>query len=444
MNKYFILSIIYIIIYILSCSILWAEVPAELLGKLDSQDINEQLDACLALGRLGDQEAVSYLQAKLGNKSMLIRHAAANALARIGGAQVKEIFQNMVQNGGVEAQRVGLAGLAMAGDQQSMEIVVEQLNSDSWQVRWSAVYALGERGYRPALAKLAEIAAGDPYQDENTESYPVRKQAETAVQKINCFIEWYGALEDAWLLAEKLQRPLLIYWRVDNSNWCRQMEEGVFFSPEVADLTQQFVCLRVDVTENPVLVTQYEIGGAPCILVLDREGQEVDRLLGLVSRKTLLQRLEQVLKGTGTPQQWQKKIKSNPADIESAWHLAQWYMDNGQTAKAVPLLKGILENDKQNKSGYSDNTLFILGYCLGEQGKCQEAIRVLEQLEKDYPRFPEMEKALYCLGLDYLSIGQLDRAREIFNRILAEYPAGKVSKQVKKILTEIGEKHEEV
>ncbi len=440
MNKYILL----IIIFILNFNLSWAEVPGELLAKLDSQDVNEQLDACLALGRLGDQEAVPYLKSKLGNKSMLIRHAAANALARIGGEQVKEIFQNMVQNGGVEARRVGLAGLAMAGDQQSMEIVLAQLDSESWQVRWSAVYALGERGYRSALPKLAEIAAKDAYQNKNTETYPVRDQAKTAIEKINCFIEWYDTLEDAWLVAEKLKRPLLIYWRVDNSNWCRQMEEGIFFSPKVADLTQQFVCLQVDVTESPVLVAQYDVSGAPCILVLDREGQEADRMLGLVSRKKLLQRLEQILKGTGTPGQWKKKIKKDPADIESSWHLAQWYMDNGQTARAVPLLKSILDNDQQNQSGYRDNAQFILGYSLGEQGKYQEAVGVLEQLVKDYPRFPEMEKALYCLGLDYLGVGRVDQARKIFNRILAEYPAGKVSKQAKKILTEIGEKHEEV
>lgn len=423
----------------LMCNKLHAEISADVLTRLNSVNVEDRLDACIVLGQIGNEEAIPYLEPRLRDKSMLIRHSAANTLAKIGGDKAKDIFQKMVTQGGVEAKRVGLAGLAMTGDPESMQLVVKQLDNQNWQVRWSAVYALGERGYEPALKKVSEIVKNDPYKDSNSGDYPVRVQAEIAVQKINCFIEWYDNLEDAWLLTEELQKPILIYWTVAGDRWCRQLEEDVFFSPGTADICQQFICLKVEVTDNSVLVTQYDINGAPSITVIDQEGQEIERILGLVSQKELTSRLEKVIKGKGTPKQWQKAVKDDPGDVVSYWYLAEWYLDNGRVGKAVPLLRNIIKYDNKNQSGYTDNAMFVLGYCLGGQGKYQPAIELLECLIKDYPHFKDIDKAMYCLGLDYLGIGQTEKAKKEFAEIMAGYPDSKVIGAVNKIMVKIGD-----
>ena len=429
-----------LIITLLVCSFSWAEIPMDIVDRLGSQDVDQQIDACFILGNLGDIEAVGLLENKLNNKSILVRHSAANALARIGGEKVIVLFQEMIKKGGVEAKRVGLAGLAMSGDPNSLEVVISELNNPNWQVRWSAVYALGQWGCRKALSQLEDLAENDPYFNKATNEYPVRKIAKEVRNSITNSIEWYRSLEDAWLLSEKFQKPLFIYWTVNNSDWCRLLEEKVLFSPEVSDLSQMFVCLKLDVKRNDVLVTRYEVEGAPCILILDREGHEVDRILGVVDKDKLVKRMKDIIQEKNTPKKWKAILKKNPNDIKSSWHLSEWYMDNGKMRKAIPLLEVIIQNDTRNDYGYTDNALFLLGFCLGGKGDYGRAVKLLEALQMKYPRFKDMSKALYCLGLDYLMVNKVEKAEMTFNKILNEYPQSGIEKQVKSILEEIKRK----
>ena len=422
------------ILFILFAATLWADIPVEISEKLVSEDVNERLDACLMLGRLGSEEAIPILKERLRDKSMLLRHSAANALARIGGTEVVVIFKEMVAAGGSEARRIGLAGLAMTGDPESIELVMVQLDDPDWQVRWSAVYALGKWGARAALPKLKKIAETDPYKNSATNEYPVRKRAAEMCQKIMSSIEWYRNFSSAMLLSKKLQRPVWIYWWVSDSKWCRILEEEVFFSKEISDISQHYICVKLDVEKDSSLVSQCEITGAPCNIILDKEGQEIDRMLGCVSRDELIKRLKNALENKGTPLEWKKKIAQNSSDIESLWYLAEWYLDNAKPQKALPLLEDIIKYDPKNQLGYTDNAIFVLGFSLGGLGKIDRAVELLQGLRNDYPKFKDMDKALYCLGLDYLSLGKVSKSKKILLELVKDYPESSVVKPTKEIL----------
>jgi HEAT repeat protein len=417
-------------------STLLAEIPAEIQSKLNSENADERLDACLILGRLGSPEAIPFLQEKLRDSSMLVRHSAANALARIGGEEVNAIFKGMIASESTEKKRIGLAGLAMTGDPSSIELVMTELDNPDWQVRWSAVYALGEWGYRPALSKLKEVAENDPHKDSATGEYTIRKRAEDVCKKILCSIEWYKNLSDARILSEKLQKPIWAYWFIENNDLCKKIDE-ILFSAEISDISQGFICVRQDGTKENESVLKYDVTAVPCIIILDKDENEIDRIIGVVSREDLIARLKKALEGKGTPKQWKENVSKRKEDAESSWHLAEFYLDNARTQDAVPLLENIVEYDIQNQSGYVDNALFALGYSLGAIGKYKKAVEVLEVLKDKYPDFKDMDKALYCLGLDYLSINKPDKAKEIFAELIEVYPKSSAVKPAKEILEKL-------
>jgi tetratricopeptide (TPR) repeat protein len=427
------IRVIFLCLLIFLSSGVYAEVPQEILNKINSENVDDRLDACLMLGRLGSQDAIPLLQDKLRDGSMLVRHSAANALARIGGPEVNAIFKGMVASESIEKKRIGLAGLAMTGDPGSIEIVMKELDNSDWQVRWSAVYALGEWGYRPALSKLNEIAQNDPHKDSATGEYTIRKRAEEVCKKILCSIEWYRNLRDAQFLAEKLQKPVWAYWYIEDNDLCKKMDE-TFFSTEVSDISQSFICVRIDGAKDSESVLKYDVGAVPCIILLDKEDNEIDRIMGVVSRENLISRMKKVVEGKGTPKQWKENIAKNQNDIESAWHLAEFYLDNARIQDAIPLLENVVKYDVQNQSGYVDNALFALGYSLGAIGKYANAVGVLEDLKTRYPSFKDMDKALYCLGLDYLSINKPKKAKEIFTELVDVYSESSVVKPAKEIL----------
>lgn len=428
--------LVYALFLFLSSACL-AEIPQEVINKINSEDIEERLDACLLLGRLGDSEAIPFLKERLGDISMLVRHSAANALARIGGDSVNNIFKEMISSESIEKKRIGLAGLAMTGDPTYIDLVVKELDNPDWQVRWSAVYALGQWGYRPVLAKLEDIAEGDPYQDKTTDEYPVRKRASDACKKIRCSVEWYRDLKGAVILAEGLQKPIWVYWYIEDNPLCRKMEEEIFFSPEISDISQNFVCVKLDVSKDKDITLKYDINEIPAILIMDKSENIIDRMIGLVSRKGLLDRLRKILENKGTPRQWKELVEKNPGDIDSSWFLAEWYLDNNRIKDAISLLENIIRYDPKNKSGYTDNAIFVLGYSLGAIGEYKKAVDMLECLRKDYPTFKDMDKAFYCLGLDYLSVNKPDLAKKVFSELLEIYPESKTVKSTKEILEKL-------
>lgn len=423
-------------LFLFLSSISLAEVPEEILGKVNSSDVEERLDACLFLGRFGSPEAVPLLKERLRDPSMLVRHSAANALARIGGEEVSSIFKEMISSQSPEKKRIGLAGLAMTGDPGSIEIVVQQLDNPDWQVRWSAVYALGQWGYRPVLPKLEELAENDPYLDNATGEYPVRKRAGEVCKKIRCSIEWYRNLDDARILAGKLQKPILVYWFVSDNPLCVRMDE-IFFSAEISDASQGFVCVKVDAGKEKDLTLQYDINAVPSIIILDKEENIVDRMLGLVSREELLGRLNRILENKGTPKEWKELAAKNSSDVVTSWSLAEWYLDNNRMEDAIPLLENIVRYDPKNNSGYTDNAIFVLGYSYGAMGKYKKAVDMLERLRREYSSFKDMDKALFCLGLDYLSLNKPDHAKVIFTELIELYPESKTIKPAKEVLEKI-------
>ena len=431
MNK---LRVLHIIIILLSCNVLWADIPIELREQLVSQDVNDRLDACLVLGKFGDKEAIDVLTECLKDESMLIRHSAANSLAKIGGAEVVEIFKKMLDSNNSEAKRLGLAGLAMTGDANSLDLATKQLDSSDWQVRWSAVYAVGEWGCREALPKLERIAKNDPYYNKATEEYTVRKRAEAMCIKIKSSIEWYRDFNNALLLSKELQKPIWIYWWVRDSKWCKRTEEEDFFSRELSDLSQQFVCVKLNVEENKSLVAQCEVTGAPFNIILDKDGREVDRILGYIPRKELIKRLKNVVKNSSTPKEWKEELSRDPKNVENSWYLAEWYLDNDNLQEAIPLLENVIKYDSRNNLGYTDNAIFALGFSLGAIGDYEKAIANLEILRDTYPKYKDMDKALYCLGLDYLSLNKLEMAETTFSRIVNDYPESKVNEPTKNII----------
>lgn len=432
------IRIITIIPFFIFTGLLSADIPEEIISKINSPDVEERLDACLLLGRMGNPEGIPLLKERLNDPAIIVRHSAANGLARIGGKEVVDIFKDMVSSQSPEKKRIGLAGLAMTGDPAcDVEIILRELDNPNWQVRWSSVYVLGEWGYRPALKKLKEIARNDPYFDKATGEYPVRKRAQETCKKILCSIEWFRDLSNARLLAKKLGKPIFTYWFINDNLLCKKMEEEIFYSPELSDISQGFICVKIDVEKSQELTLQYDVNEAPTIIILDKDDNIIDRHIGLISTNELINRLMRVLHNKGTPKEWKERLAKNPNDLQTCWSLAEWYLDNNRIKDAIPLLENIIKNDQKNNIGYTDNAIFVLGYSLGAIGEYKRAIDTLEKLQKEYPNFKDMDKALFCLGLDYLSINKPELAKKVFTELIEAYPESKTVKPAKEILQKL-------
>ena len=104
-----------------------------------------------------------------------------------------------------------------------------------------------------------------------------------------------AVVNDATFQAQVLESPLPVlvdFW----APWCAPCRT---VSPVVEELGRQYAgrlhVAKVNVDENPERAAALGIQGIPTLIVF-RNGREVDRIVGAVSKETLVSHLEQVLK----------------------------------------------------------------------------------------------------------------------------------------------------
>ena len=378
------------------------------------------LGCLLALVVLGTSVAradrVDDLVKQIGSTNDEERAEAADALTRIGGARVEKQFRDMLASSNPERRQMAVVGLLQVSDaDEDVERVHVALKDENSTVRWSAVIALQQSGRSEAVPWLEELEKSD-----GTES--VREAATEAIARLRASIPWRRSLADAQKQARQLNKPILAYFFIRGSEFCRQLEEGVLADKSVVDAAQEFVCVRLDAAKERNEAQRYDVRGAPTMLVLDGQGNEMERVAGLVEKENLLQKLAGTRRGKLSFREARRLALKNPADVPANWKVAETYLEEGREDLAEPHLRNVIAHDEQNQYGYTDNAIFALGFTLGKRGEYTQAIYSFEQLLTRWPDFKDKDKALYCLGLSQLAVGQKDKGRATLERLVRESP----------------------
>jgi thioredoxin 1 len=75
-----------------------------------------------------------------------------------------------------------------------------------------------------------------------------------------------------------------------NATWCPPCQALHPILEEIADEGGDFKIVAVDIDEESELADKYDVSSIPCLIVFDG-GEEVDRKIGLQSKKRLLKML---------------------------------------------------------------------------------------------------------------------------------------------------------
>ncbi|HUI06713.1 MAG TPA: HEAT repeat domain-containing protein [Verrucomicrobiae bacterium] len=373
--------------------------------------------ACLCLlASVARADRVDDLVGQIGSTNEEERADAADALTRIGGPRVVKQFRDMRASSNPERRQMGVAGLLQVSDaDEDVERVHAALKDENSTVRWSAVVALQQGGRTEAVPWLEEVEKSD-------QSDSVKEAATEAGAKLRASISWLRSLSDAQKQARQLNKPILAYFFLRGSEFCQQLEEGVLADKSVVDAAQEFVCVRIDAAQQSGEARRLDVRGAPTILVLDGQGNEMERVAGLVEKDKLLAKLSGTRQGKLSFREARRLALQNPGNVQANWKVAETYLEEGREDLAEPHLRNVIAHDDQNQYGYTDNAMFALAFALGRRGEYAQAIYSFEHLLTRWPECKDKDKALYCLGLSQLAIGQKDKGRATLQQLVREFP----------------------
>jgi TolA-binding protein len=251
---------------------------------------------------------------------------------------------------------------------------------------------------------------------------------------------WVGTLPEALKQGRALTKPVLAYFFIRQSEYCRKLEEGLLSDRAVLDEAEKFVCVRVNAAEDPETARKFDVRGAPTILFLDGAGNEMSRITGLVDKSALLAKLDEARQSKMTFREAHRRALKDPADVQANWHVAEIYLEEGREDLAEPHLRNVVDHDQDNQYGFTDDATFALGFVLGKRGEYAQAAYAFEHLVDRWPGFKDKDKALYCLGLSELVLGQKDKGRAALEELVREFPNSGAVKSAQQALAKMGDK----
>ena len=383
---------------------------------------------------LARADRIDDLVKQIGSTNDEQRADAVEMLTQVGGARVEKQFRQMLESKNPEQRQMAVVGLLQISDaDEDLERVRARLKDEDSTVRWSAALALGQSGRVEAIPWLQEVAKSD-------DADSVKEVANDAVAKLQLSIRWVRTLPEALKQARELNKPVLAYFFTHGSEFCEKMEEGLLTDRAVLDEAEKFVCVRLDAAKDADSARKFDVRGAPTILLLDGEGNERSRVTGLVEKSVLLGKLSEARRSKLTFLEARRLALRDPANVQANWKVAETYLEEGREDLAEPNLRNVIGHDEENRYGYTDNAMFALGFVLGKRGQYAQAVYSLKHLIERWPSFKDKDKALYCLGLSQLALGQQEQGRATLEELIREFPDGAVAKAAKQALEKLGSK----
>ncbi|NWG26944.1 MAG: thioredoxin fold domain-containing protein, partial [Ignavibacteriaceae bacterium] len=101
-------------------------------------------------------------------------------------------------------------------------------------------------------------------------------------------VDWQPFTEDA--LSEISGRGVIIDFYADWCIPCKELDAITFSDPEVIALSKEFETYKADMTKSlspevESLRNRFKIVGVPTVLVLNSNGEEIERITGFVNAK---------------------------------------------------------------------------------------------------------------------------------------------------------------
>ncbi len=251
-------------------------------------------------------------------------------------------------------------------------------------------------------------------------------------------LQWHHTPESAFDAARSSGLNVLAFLYTDWCGYCRRMDRSTFVDPDVIrELGEAYVWLRLNAEKDPAGVRMQEdfgVGGYPTILILDPEGQEIDRVAGFVPPERFPEAVRARVESPSSLARIRQRLREDPSDVTGHFELASRLMERGMAEQASRHFRKVTELDSDNHSGRADAGWYFLAQAQAGTGRTEAALEALAQLRVRFPNSRFAQEA-YLLEAEIL-LRQGDRrgARDLLARFLREHPEHQAADQVRDLL----------
>lgn len=243
------------------------------------------------------------------------------------------------------------------------------------------------------------------------------------------FAPHFTSFEEAKAAATDKNQPILVEFYSDECIWCVKLDSAVFSDTAgINYFSNKVILAKVNAKVDTTLAKTYKISGYPTAVLVDKDGVEIDRVVGFYEVADYIEILENYRKGIGTladlveqaqgnedrllyhdiadkykfrggvveAEEWYNKTirLGEPADSvsgECRFAIADMFLRAKEYDRSIEEFRKIVDDFKGQD--YSMTAEMYIGYTFDRKGDTAAAIEAFEQFIEQHPEAEDAEYA---------------------------------------------------
>lgn len=260
----------------------------------------------------------------------------------------------------------------------------------------------------------------------------------TTAQSIN----WMKDFKEASLLAQETGKPMLLDFTAPWCKPCLEMDKSFWTRPDVIELVNNFIAVKVDFDKDVKLVRKYYVSAIPNVTTTDPWGNGLNYNRGFGSdTKRYLDQLKLVPKDFSSIKDSVALLETEKNNITELKKVADFYSQNKLYYQSNEFFKKILK--LETDSAAKENLLLQIGFNYLRSSAPDDAEDFLKDFQKEFPQSKQNETALFGLAFANLQKDKIKNAEKLFVKLKAEYPNSNLIAQLEGEILKAKEKAKE-
>ena len=184
------------------------------------------------------------------------------------------------------------------------------------------------------------------------------------------------------IISNNQNKLVLLDFETDWCVWCDRLDADTYTDERVIEFAKQnLISKKIDAEKDsgPEQKIKYRVRGYPTILLLDTDGNEVDRIVGYRPPDEFLNELKRIKSRDNTISDLTDRHEKDPDHYPTQIALAKKYILVNLPDSASQLLDNVYSG-QQNRSQLDFSLALSLGQLYYQIGSLDKSIRILDQI----------------------------------------------------------------
>ena len=220
---------------------------------------------------------------------------------------------------------------------------------------------------------------------------------------------------------------------------CKKMDAETYSDPQlIKDIANKYVWLKLNTEteeDGKRLQKDFAILTYPTTLVLDGQGEEVDRIGRFLPAAEFTETVQSFAHSPGSMASLRKTAQEQPNSVSAHYTLAEKLLEQNNYAKAAPEFEKVIALDPDNREHKTDLSYYNVALSLASQNKFVEAIVQLDTLQERFPNSTAVADSAVLRGQIYHCCNELDKAQAVLRDYVNKYPTNGHIQEVENLLS---------